>query len=64
MSPRGGILPAVQLHSPPPMDITSLSQIGPYRVERFIDAGAFAWVFEVRDPKFTGRRLALKMLMP
>jgi tRNA A-37 threonylcarbamoyl transferase component Bud32 len=46
------------------MDVSSLTQIGPYRVERFIDAGAFAWVFEVRDPKFTGRRLALKMLMP
>jgi len=46
------------------MDITSLSQIGPYQVVRFVDAGAFAWVFEVRDPKFDGRRLALKMLMP
>lgn len=46
------------------MDVKSLSQIGPYQVERFVDAGAFAWVFEVRDPKFVGRRLALKMLMP
>jgi hypothetical protein len=46
------------------MDVTSLQQIGPYRVQRFIDAGAFAWVFEVADPKFEGRRLALKMLMP
>ena len=46
------------------MDVTSLKQIGPYVVERFIDCGAFAWVFEVADPKFAGRRLALKMLMP
>jgi hypothetical protein len=46
------------------MDVTTLEQIGPYAVNRFIDAGAFAWVFEVVDPKFTGRRLALKMLMP
>jgi len=46
------------------MDVTSLQQIGPYAVERFIDEGAFAWVFEVIDPKFSGRRLALKMLKP
>ena len=46
------------------MDVTSLQQIGPYTVERFIDEGAFAWVFEVIDPKFSGRRLALKMLKP
>ncbi len=46
------------------MDVTALQQIGPYAVNRFIDAGAFAWVFEVVDPKFAGRRLALKMLMP
>jgi hypothetical protein len=46
------------------MEVTSLKQIGPYTVERFIDAGAFAWVFEVVDPKFSGRRLALKMLKP
>ncbi len=46
------------------MDVRSLSQIGPYRITRYIDEGAFAWVFEVVDPKFAGRRLALKMLMP
>jgi hypothetical protein len=46
------------------LDVTSLRQIGPYEVRRFIDAGAFAWVFEVEDPKFAGRRLALKMLKP
>ena len=40
------------------MDPTSLKQIGNYSVQRFIDAGAFAWVFEVADPKFEGRRLA------
>jgi hypothetical protein len=46
------------------MDIRSLESIGPYRVTRYVDEGAFAWVFEVVDPKFEGRRLALKMLMP
>jgi len=46
------------------MDILSLKKIGPYVIERFIDAGAFAWVFEVVDPKFAGRRLAVKMLKP
>jgi hypothetical protein len=46
------------------MDVSALEQIGPYKVVRFIDAGAFAWVFEVVDPKFEGRRLALKMLKP
>lgn len=46
------------------MDVRSLQQIGPYRVTRYIDEGAFAWVFEVVDPKFEGRRLALKLLMP
>jgi serine/threonine protein kinase len=46
------------------MDIAALRQIGPYKIIRFIDAGAFAWVFEVVDPKFEGRRLALKMLKP
>lgn len=46
------------------MDVSALRQIGPYKVIRFIDAGAFAWVFEVIDPKFEGRRLALKMLKP
>ena len=46
------------------MDVRSLEQIGPYRVTRYVDEGAFAWVFEVVDPKFEGRRLALKMLMP
>jgi hypothetical protein len=46
------------------MDARSITQIGPYRVMRYVDEGAFAWVFEVVDPKFEGRRLALKMLMP
>jgi tRNA A-37 threonylcarbamoyl transferase component Bud32 len=46
------------------MDPNQVEQIGLYRVVRFIDAGAFAWVFEVVDPKFAGRRLALKMLKP
>jgi hypothetical protein len=46
------------------MDVRALEQIGPYRVARYVDEGAFAWVFEVVDPKFEGRRLALKMLMP
>ncbi len=46
------------------MDARSLTQIGPYRITRYIDEGAFAWVFEVVDPKFEGRRLALKLLMP
>ncbi len=46
------------------MDIVSLKKIGQYKVIRFIDEGAFAWVFEVEDPKFQGRRLALKMLKP
>ena len=46
------------------MDARSLEQIGPYRVTRYVDEGAFAWVFEVADPRFAGRRLALKMLMP
>jgi hypothetical protein len=46
------------------MDARSITQIGPYRVTRYVDEGAFAWVFEVVDPKFEGRRLALKMLMP
>ncbi len=42
----------------------SISQIGPYRVIRFIAEGGFAWVYEVADPKFERRRLALKMLKP
>jgi aminoglycoside phosphotransferase (APT) family kinase protein len=46
------------------MDVRKLDRIGPYKVTRYIDEGAFAWVFEVVDPKFEGRRLALKMLMP
>jgi hypothetical protein len=33
-------------------------------VRRFIAEGGYAWVFEVSDPKFTARRLALKMLKP
>jgi serine/threonine-protein kinase len=46
------------------MNTRDLRQIGPYTVNRFIDEGGFAWVFEVSDPKFAGRRLALKMLKP
>ena len=46
------------------MDVRSITHVGPYRVTRYVDEGAFAWVFEVVDPKFEGRRLALKMLMP
>ena len=46
------------------MDVSSLQRIGPYQVVRYIDEGAFAWVFEVVDPKFERRRLALKMLKP
>ncbi|MEZ4217982.1 MAG: serine/threonine-protein kinase [Myxococcota bacterium] len=48
------------------MDPRSLSRIGRYDVVRYVDEGAFAWVFEVRDldPVFAGRRLALKMLKP
>jgi serine/threonine-protein kinase len=46
------------------MNPRELRQIGPYEVKCFIDEGAFAWVYEVADPKFAGRRLALKMLKP
>ncbi len=46
------------------MEITSLDRIGKYRVRRYVNSGAFAWVFEVEDPKFSGRSLALKMLRP
>jgi serine/threonine protein kinase len=46
------------------MDPTNLETIGPYTVRRLVGEGAFAWVFEVTDPKFLGRRLALKMLKP
>jgi serine/threonine protein kinase len=46
------------------MEDRDLRQIGPYTVKRFIDEGGFAWVFEVSDPKFAVRRLALKMLKP
>jgi hypothetical protein len=41
-----------------------LSQIGPYTVVRFVAEGGMAWVFEVTDPKFEVRRLALKLLKP
>jgi len=41
-----------------------LKQIGPYVVRRFIAEGGMAWVFEVTDRTFEGRRLALKMLKP
>jgi hypothetical protein len=43
-----------------PVDPVTLEQVGPYQVRRFVDAGSFAWVFEVVDPKFAGRRLALE----
>jgi hypothetical protein len=46
------------------MHARDLRQIGPYTVNRLIEEGGFAWVFEVSDPKFAGRRLALKMLKP
>ena len=48
------------------MDPRTLTHIGRYEVVRYVDEGAFAWVFEVRDldPVFAGRRLALKMLKP
>ncbi len=46
------------------MDPVTLSQIGPYTVRRFVAEGGMAWVFEVADPNFEGRRLALKMLKP
>jgi serine/threonine protein kinase len=46
------------------MDPTTLEMIGPYAVRRLVGEGAFAWVFEVVDPKFPGRRFALKMLKP
>ncbi len=47
------------------IDPRSMRRVGPYRIERFIDAGGFAWVFEVLDPDVgVERRLALKVLMP
>ncbi len=46
------------------MDPLQLRRIGPYLVRRFVAEGGMAWVFEVADPKFEGRRLALKMLKP
>ena len=46
----------------PRLDAAGLTQIGPYAVRRFIAEGGFAWVYEVSDPKFPLRRLALKML--
>jgi serine/threonine protein kinase len=44
--------------------IEDLAQIGPYRVERFVAEGGMAWVFEIADPRFSSRRLALKLLKP
>ncbi len=46
------------------MNPRELDRIGRYRVRRFIAEGGMAWVFEVEDPTFEGRRLALKMLKP
>jgi hypothetical protein len=46
------------------VDAAGLTAIGPYSVRRFIAEGGFAWVYEVADPKFPMRRLALKMLKP
>ncbi|MDH3525871.1 MAG: serine/threonine protein kinase, partial [Acidobacteriota bacterium] len=48
------------------MDARELTQIGPYRVRRFVAEGGMAWVFEVNDPRFEGRDVvrALKMLKP
>ena len=34
------------------MNPSELTQIGPYRVRRFIAEGGMAWVFEVVDPRF------------
>jgi serine/threonine protein phosphatase PrpC len=45
------------------MNPTELTQIGPYRVRRFVAEGGMAWVFEVVDPRFDATR-ALKMLKP
>jgi tetratricopeptide (TPR) repeat protein len=47
-----------------PLNATELTTIGPYAVRRFIAEGGFAWVYEVSDPRFPLRRLALKMLKP
>ena len=46
------------------LNAAEVTQIGPYAVRRFIAAGGFAWVYEVSDPRFPLRRLALKMLKP
>ncbi|MEM7413384.1 MAG: protein kinase [Myxococcota bacterium] len=45
------------------MNPRELTEIGPYRVRRFIAEGGMAWVFEVIDPRFDAAR-ALKMLKP
>jgi eukaryotic-like serine/threonine-protein kinase len=45
------------------MNPSELTQIGPYRVRRFVAEGGMAWVFEVVDPRFDATR-ALKMLKP
>jgi hypothetical protein len=46
------------------MNHRELRNIGRYQVRRFISEGGMAWVFEVEDPTFEGRHLALKMLKP
>ncbi len=46
------------------MDPNEIRQIGPYKVVRYFAEGGMAWIFEVEDPHFEERRLALKMLKP
>jgi serine/threonine-protein kinase len=46
------------------VDPRQLTQVGPYTVRRYIAEGGMAWVFEVADPNFTERSLALKVLKP
>lgn len=48
------------------MNPREITQIGGYRVKRFISEGGMAWVFEVIDPRFEGHDVvrALKLLKP
>ena len=46
------------------MDPRHLTQVGPYTIRRYIAEGGMAWVFEVGDPNFHERSLALKVLKP
>ncbi|HIF95720.1 MAG TPA: hypothetical protein EYQ54_01610 [Myxococcales bacterium] len=59
--------------SPPPSvpsgtgivpEILARGEIGGYPIVRFIAEGGMAWVFEVQDPAFPSRHLALKLLKP